>query len=1409
MQTALGAANWLLGKVLSKLSDDLVAGYVASRELGLNFDKIKTELMYTLGLLHAAQGRDVSFNPGLQGLLDDLSKKADETEDALDELHYFMIQDELDDTREAVPDLGDGFGAQAQHARHAARNTAGKWLSCFSCCRSQDDVAAVTENTSNAAKPVNHIDSGYVDKLPFDRVAMSNKIKQLMEEMHSLCPLISELLKINTSSSILKGSTVKSLERPAIGSTVTQEKLYGRSTIFNQTINRMTSDTCPETLSVIPVVGPGGIGKTTFTQHLYNDKRTEEHFPVRVWVCVSTNFDVLKLTKEIRSCIPADQKEVETDNLDHLQKSIANRLKSKRFLIVLDDIWQCTEDKWVNLLAPFKTREAEKGSMVIITTRFPSIADTVKTTNPVNLEGLEPGDFWVFFQACVFGEVIADDPDKQELIDIARQIADRLKCSPLAAKTVGRLLKKRLSREQWTDILEKKEWLNQTGDDDIMPALKISYDYLPFHLQKCFSYCALFPEDYKFDSSEISRFWISIGIIDSCGQNDKLEDKGSKCLDELLDSGFLMKGDNSYYVMHDLLHELAQIVSSKECAYISYPSFRAHDIPLSIRHLSILMQNDYIETSNEEMDKLKKRIDIGNLRSLMIFGEYRRASLVNLLKDTFKEMKGLRVLFIFINSLNSLPRNFSKLVHLRYLKLKSPYYSKVCLPSTVSRFYHLKFLDLQDWESSCVLPKDISRLVNLHHFIAHKYFHSNIPEVGKMKILQELKIFHVKKESVGFELREMGQLAQLGGKLSLRGLENVRSGKEADEARLMAKKDLIKMGLVWSRENQSTVEDILANLQPHSNLRSLCIVNHGGPAGPNWLCHNIHMKNLETLHLEGVSWSTLPPFGQIYHLRKLKLKNIVGLFQFGPDFIGGITEKSFTRLKEVQFHDMPELVEWVGGANTHLFSRLERIRCSNCPNLAALPFSRCSISSTQDNSIWFPNLCDLSIYTCPKLSLPPLPHTRMLSSFGTDRLGYGGRDLYIYKMPGELAFHNLGEVESLMINDASLISFTDLQKLHPLRRIEVGRCKETFLRGLDDDIVLYSVQSLDLSDFPLTRKSLSNLLKCFPGLSRLSLSASNENHDAEVVLQVPPSSSLRAVQLHHDEEVVLQVPPFSSLREVKFHCCKNLILTMEDGGGFHGLSSLESVGLNDCGKLLSRWSMAEAAQSINPFPPHVKDICFRNEPSTLSMALFSNLTSLSRLKLVDCKNITMDGFSPLITSNLKDLMVYNSRGDETEPYSIAADLLAEVARTKTIPPGSFQLVHLEVDSISAVLVAPICTRLSATLQILRFSYDWRAESFTEEQEQVLQLLTFLQQLSFISCRALLSLPQGLHCLSSLEALYISGSPSIRSLPKKGLPDSLESLTIIDCCAELYEECQKLKGARPDIDVDARLLSRQD
>jgi Leucine-rich repeat (LRR) protein len=198
-----------------------------------------------------------------------------------------------------------------------------------------------------------------------------------------------------------------------------------------------------------------------------------------------------------------------------------------------------------------------------------------------------------------------------------------------------------------------------------------------------------------------------------------------------------------------------------------------------------------------------------------------------------------------------------------------------------------------------------------------------------------------------------------------------------------------------------------------------------------------------------------------------------------------------------------------------------------------------------------------------------------------------------------------------------------------------------------------------------------------------------------------------------------------------------------------------------------------------------------------SMAFTSGLTSLTELKLTNCENLTVDGFSPLIALvNLKRLEVLNGN---SHPRSIAVDLLSEVARrTRQLPAGSFQLKTLQVDSISAVLVAPICSLLAATLHRLVIMFDQRVESLTEEEEKSLQLLTSLRILGFGNCPGLPSLPQGLHSLSSLSDVRVLQCPEIRSLPKGGLPSSMDRIQVLWCSAELHEQVRKLKETNPGL-----------
>ncbi|VAI82282.1 hypothetical protein VPH35_126962 [Triticum aestivum] len=209
MQAALGAAATLLGKVLTTLSVVPVAAYVDSLQLGHNSEQIKDKLLHTQGLLHNAQlqGSHVGDNPGLQGLLEKLSRDADQAEGLLDEVHYFQIHDKLHGTHYATTqDLQGLLRHQALHADSALRHL----FPCFSrspCTppktkRNGGDAAAaavagVTNSNSATAQDGDAL-------LHFDRVSISRQIKSVLQGMQSHCDSVSNLLGIGT---IPSGST--------------------------------------------------------------------------------------------------------------------------------------------------------------------------------------------------------------------------------------------------------------------------------------------------------------------------------------------------------------------------------------------------------------------------------------------------------------------------------------------------------------------------------------------------------------------------------------------------------------------------------------------------------------------------------------------------------------------------------------------------------------------------------------------------------------------------------------------------------------------------------------------------------------------------------------------------------------------------------------------------------------------------------------------------------------------------------------------------------------------------------------------------------------------------------------------------------------------------------------------------
>ncbi|KAM0858628.1 hypothetical protein ACQ4PT_047714 [Festuca glaucescens] len=587
MNVLLSTALWVVGKALAPIADGMLGHWDASKNLGLNVEALGMELLLVKATLETASRKHID-GQAMEELLCKLQDSARCAEDLLDELDYYRIHDNLHGTYDAADQHAKGgVHNLALNARHTAQVVLGSSSAAtpaehgqvledarqqVGCCAWPRSKRS-SRDTSSSAPNANQADQEEVSRcmpklgkllpcssspnvrddnwgkqsilcgapqrehaeettiLGFNRVDFSKRMKHIVDQLQ---PVRREFTNILQSCDHI---TIPDFaqSRPITTGRSIEPKLYGRDDIMNSFIHDMTKGKYHnKDLNVFPIVGPGGIGKTTMIQHIYHNEEVQKHFHVVIWVCVSLKFNLNKLLGDIKKDIP----EVEGEKGYRPEDLIEQRLKSKRFLLVLDDIWECSnEDDWERLLLPLK-KSQEKGSMVLVTTRFPAVAKMVGTTgHSIELGGLESKYFRELFHAFVFG----DDQRRRDhifLLDTGDKIMVKLKGSPLAAKTVGRLLRKDLNLRHWRRVLESKEWERQTSVNDIMPALKLSYDYLTFPQQQCFSYSALFPEDHKYSNTELINLWIGLDILQPDGRNQTLEDIGLSNLNDLVTHGF-------------------------------------------------------------------------------------------------------------------------------------------------------------------------------------------------------------------------------------------------------------------------------------------------------------------------------------------------------------------------------------------------------------------------------------------------------------------------------------------------------------------------------------------------------------------------------------------------------------------------------------------------------------------------------------------------------------------------------------------------------------------------------------------------------------------------------------------------------------------------------------------------------
>ncbi|WVZ83687.1 hypothetical protein U9M48_030812 [Paspalum notatum var. saurae] len=851
-----------------------------------------------------------------------------------------------------------------------------------------------------------------------------------------------------------------------------------------------------------------------------------------------------------------------------------------------------------------------------------------------------------------------------------------------------------------------------------------------------------------------------------------------------------------------------------------------------------------------------KKLKIENIQSLMIFGQADE-NLNCFLVELIKNANGLRVLHLS----TMIPHMELSAVHLRYLSLGNIDPNKITdLPSMLSRFYHLCIQNLHVIRrrnlsrGNLSMPRDMSNLTKLCHFLTnHDEYHSQFCNVGKLKFLQELKRFEVNKESKGFELKQLGNLAQLR-ELCIYHLEKIQTKEEAAQAELIDKMYLRKLALHWHldvpRHERDGEEVVLGRLQPARNLQELYIRGHGSLTCPTWLGCNLYVKALQSLVLVGVHWESLPWVGQMLMLHQLVLDNMSTVKEFGPSQIGNITPQSFCNLKMLELTNLKGLENWNIGDDVHLFSRLQELKITHCPELLGLPFADhiCHLLSHDQEGkthTWFPNLQALVIRDCPNVVLfPPMPWTTTLREIWISNVGspllhkleytkssfeaileITGKDHW-HTLDEVLVLSNLVDLQDLALEDCPPVELKQLQLLTSLKILRVYSRHVLMPSSECEGEAQHRVpvESLTIGSDHATGKEVSQLLSSAKSLRKLTWLG------VQVEQEQTPNEhqQIAALEVEKKEEIedgLLLFPSHlsHSLQRLTINSCPELSLVacpppvnhkhQEAGatvigvvvGVLQPLSCLQFLQVTMCPKFFSAYETTSVSDSYcYPFPSSLQDLELDEVGGMRTLEPLTNLTSLTEFNIQDCgADFRGEGLWTLLTQGqLTELSIY-----DCPEFFVGSDLMRELTvlqdeyeQRLRCPP---KLKSLDTDDVGGVLAAPICTLLSFSLTQLTFCWNSEVERFTEGQEDALQLLTSLQKLKFYLCDRLQYLPAMLHTLPSLKKLEIHYCPAMHSLPKDGLPTSLQELQVASCRNE--ELKQRVRSNHGVINFTAVLI----
>ncbi|XP_044963908.1 disease resistance protein PIK6-NP-like [Hordeum vulgare subsp. vulgare] len=656
---------------------------------------------------------------------------------------------------------------------------------------------------------------------------------------------------------------------PRLGALYTEvTELVGIAGKRDQEIMKLLSeggDMAKKNLKIISVVGFGGMGKTTLVKTVY--EKIEGDYDCTAFVPVGRKAEAKTVFTNILLNLGMNGSELIMLNEKLLIDKLREFLKNKRYLIVIDDIWD--EELWRVIKCAFSSSN-NFGSRLITTTRIVSVCESCCSSTNDSIYIMEPlsdEDSERLFYKRIFSLESGCPPEFEE---VSRDVLKKCGGVPLAIITIASLLasgKQVKPKNEWDALLESigRGLTENRSAKEMIRILSFSYYDLPSHLKTCLLYLSMFPEDSEIMKDQLIWMWIAESFVQRGKEKTSLFEVGETYFNELVNKSLIQPVYDEFGFLyacrvHDSVLDLICSLSS-EVNFVTIVSGTSDTMSSEgiVRRWSL--QN----ARKEEGQTMPPRSEsIGQARSVVTF-----APAFDLMPP-LSSFVVLRVLDLNLDGYGGTMEDhlnlqeLGSLLHLRYLRLSGRGFAD--LPEDIGK---LKFLQVLVLPRGPRLPSTVIKLTMLMCLRINSGRFQLPDGVGNLRSMEVLNKINVGSVSIVQELGNMHVLRELN--IQFERLELVQAFVES----LGNMRKIQRVEISAKCEGEVPMDLLGGNWMPPPSLREFGMLQGVSfSTMPAWKPSDLsQLSLLGILHLKELQQEDLRFLGRLPALRRLGIKS--------------------------------------------------------------------------------------------------------------------------------------------------------------------------------------------------------------------------------------------------------------------------------------------------------------------------------------------------------------------------------------------------------------------------------------------------------------------------------------------------------------------------------------------------------